>query len=417
MSAPARSRARTRADRFPTLSNGAVSRQGPAGHALVRGRRPGGSRGQRVGADLGGAVRADRPAQPQPPLADSAPASELGAAVRADDEVLLDVTPAGRAGAAGDGLLEDLLLESQGALLGERSRGTDHQVDEGPQEGRYEREQESEDREGDRGGTPPGVPHHVVGQRHEEQCHVEDEQEDAEEDERGAGVGEKLHSEIPKRRRRVCACSSASRSWSVAFWTTLSGARSRNAVLASCARCRAICRSTSSSWRRSLSSPPPARRSSASKLPAITSWASPPSSPATTRTRTRASRMRRRSPAERDGLPPRMTTGWRVLSAALMPPSWSRARSCPTSASSSPPPSRSPARPGSPHPGRTAGQERCWRLGAGSGSRCAHSSVTKGMKGWRRRSAESRTVTAVAAAASFPCPSSPLRSRTFTISM
>src|ERR1035437_1431474 len=200
MSAPARSRARTRADRFPTLSNGAVSRQGPAGHALVRGRRPGGSRGQRVGADLGGAVRAD-------------------------DEVLLDVTPAGRAGAglrrAGDGLLEDLLLESQGALLGERSRGTDHQVDEGPQEGRYEREQESEDREGDRGGTPPGVPHHVVGQRHEEQCHVEDEQEDAEEDERGAGVGEKLHSEIPKRRRRVCACSSASRSWSVAFWTTL----------------------------------------------------------------------------------------------------------------------------------------------------------------------------------------------------
>src|ERR1019366_8984607 len=116
-------RARTRADRFPTLSNGAAPRQAPAGHALVRGRRPGGSRGQRVGADLGGAVRADRPAQPQPPLADSAPASELGAAVRADDEALLDVTPAGRAGAglrrAGDGLLEDLLLESQGALLGE----------------------------------------------------------------------------------------------------------------------------------------------------------------------------------------------------------------------------------------------------------------------------------------------------------
>src|ERR1039457_2191008 len=334
----------TRAERFPTLSNGAASRQRPDGHALVRGGRPGGGRGHRVGAHLGCAERAHRPAQPEPPLADGAPAGELGAAVRADDEVLLDVAPAGRAGPglqrAGGRLLEDLLLEGQRALLGERSRGTDHQVDEGSQEGRHEGEQEGEDREGDRRGTPPRVPHHVVGQRHEEQCHVEDEQEDAEEDERGAGVGEKLHSEIPKRRRRVCACSSASRSWSVAFWTTLSGARSRNAVLASCARCRAICRSTSSSWRRSLSSPPPARRSSASKLPAITSWASPPSSPTTTRMRTRASRMRRRSPAERDGLPPRMTTGWRVLSAALMPPSWSRARSCPTSASSSSTPSR-----------------------------------------------------------------------------
>src|ERR1017187_6423546 len=107
--------------------------------------------GQRWRSDLGGAVRADPPAKPEAAIAPRAPPGELGPAVRAQNEFLLDVAPAGWAGPRGHSLdrwLEQhLLLDGERTHLLHRHRRTDHEVDQGTKEGRHEAEQHREERE------------------------------------------------------------------------------------------------------------------------------------------------------------------------------------------------------------------------------------------------------------------------------
>src|SRR5580692_2396067 len=70
--------------------------------------------GQRRRSDLCGAVRADPPAEPEAPIAPGASPCELGPAVRAENELLLDLAAAGGTRPRGHTLdrrlEEDLLL-------------------------------------------------------------------------------------------------------------------------------------------------------------------------------------------------------------------------------------------------------------------------------------------------------------------
>src|SRR6202035_1771799 len=88
--------------------------------------------GQRRRSDLSGAVRADPPAEPQPAIAAGAAPGQRGPAVRAEDELLLDLASAGRAGPRRHSLdrrLEQhLLLHGERSHLLHRERGSPHEI-------------------------------------------------------------------------------------------------------------------------------------------------------------------------------------------------------------------------------------------------------------------------------------------------
>src|SRR5580704_15991069 len=94
--------------------------------------------GQRRRSDLGGAIGTDPPAQPQAAVAPGASPRELRPAVGAEDELLLDLASAGRAGPGGHPLhrwLEQhLLLDGERSHLLHRERRPHHEIDQGAEE-------------------------------------------------------------------------------------------------------------------------------------------------------------------------------------------------------------------------------------------------------------------------------------------
>src|ERR1700726_1834663 len=134
--------------------------------------------GQRRRSDLSGAVRADPPAEPQAAIAPGAAPGELGPAVRAEDELLLDLASAGRAGPRRHSLdrrLEQhLLLNGERSHLLHRERRSHHEIDQGAEERGDEAEQHREQREAGRRGAPAGVANDIEGQREPEHHDVGD---------------------------------------------------------------------------------------------------------------------------------------------------------------------------------------------------------------------------------------------------
>src|SRR5579864_4439490 len=154
----ARAGARPNTMRAATISGAGMSASWSPPPSIVT--LPAGS-GQRRRSDLCGAVGTHRPPQPEAAVAAGAAPGELGPAVRAEDELLLDLAPARRARASGNALdwrLEQhLLLDGEGANLLHRERRPDHEVDQGAEERRHESHQHREQRESRGCGAPPRV--------------------------------------------------------------------------------------------------------------------------------------------------------------------------------------------------------------------------------------------------------------------
>src|ERR1700686_2110821 len=134
--------------------------------------------GQRRRSDLSGAVRADPPTQAEAAVASRAPPGELGPAVRAEDELLLDLASAGRTRSGGyplhRGLEEHLLLDGEGSHLLHRHRRSHHEIDQRAEEWGHETEQHREQRKAGRGRAPARVADDVEGQREPEHDDVGD---------------------------------------------------------------------------------------------------------------------------------------------------------------------------------------------------------------------------------------------------
>src|ERR1700688_4404102 len=101
--------------------------------------------GQRRRSDLSSAVRADPPTQAEAAVASRAPPGELGPAVGAEDELLLDLASAGRTrpgGHALNGWLEEhLLLDGKRSHLLHGHRRPHHEINQRAEEWRHETEQ------------------------------------------------------------------------------------------------------------------------------------------------------------------------------------------------------------------------------------------------------------------------------------
>src|SRR5579862_7281925 len=144
--------------------------------------------GQRRRSDLGGTVRTDSPAQPEAPVAAGASPRELRSAVRAEDELLLDLPATRWARPRGDALhrwLEQhLLLDGEGTHLFHRQRRSNHEVDERAEERRDEPDEHREEREPGRGGAPAGVADDVERERDPQHREVRDHHDDGEREQR-----------------------------------------------------------------------------------------------------------------------------------------------------------------------------------------------------------------------------------------